>query len=82
MHPLIGQEIATLRTSEMQRRAEHSRAVKQAKAARRDARRNGAESTARFGGSILPWRAVARGRAVGKVPASQVRRDRPAGDRC
>jgi hypothetical protein len=82
MHPLMGQEIATLRTSEMQRRAEQSRLVKQAKAARRDARRDGAEGSARFGGSILPWRAVARGRAVGKVPASQVRRARPAADCC
>ena len=82
MHPLMGQEIASLRTSEMRRQAEHSRTVKQAKAARRNARGNGAESTARFGASILPWRAVARGRAVGKVQASQERRARPAADCC
>ena len=81
MHPLMGQEIASLRTSEMRRQAEQSRMVKQAKAARRNARRNGADSTARLG-SFLPWRAVARGRAVGKVPASQARRARPAADCC
>jgi hypothetical protein len=78
MHPLMGQEIASLRTSEMQRQAEQSRMVKQAKAARRNARRSGAESTAPLGRITLAWRAVARGRAVGKVQASQVRRAPPA----
>lgn len=80
MHPLMGEEIASLRTSDMRRQAEHSRIVKQAKAARRNARR-GPERTARFGG-ILPWRAVARGRAVGKVQAPQPPRVRPAADPC
>ncbi len=64
MQPMLSGEMGAARAAEMRERAAHSRMVKQAKAARRqeDAR------THRVVG-ILPWRSVARGRAVGKVRA-------------
>jgi hypothetical protein len=62
MQPMFSGEMGAARAAEMRGRAAHARMVKQAKAARKQEEIR----TPRVVG-ILPWRSVARGRALGKV---------------
>jgi hypothetical protein len=71
MGPMLSGEMGAARATRMQEQAAHSRMVKQAKAAKAARRQESARQleeirTPRVLG-ILPWRSVARGRAVGKV---------------
>ena len=67
MQPMLRSEVGAARAAQMREQAAHSRMVKAAKAAK-SARRQEEIRTPRVIG-ILPWRSVARGRAVGKVRA-------------
>lgn len=66
MGPMLSGEMGAARATRMQEQAAHSRMVKQAKAAAKAARKLEEIRTPRVVG-ILPWRSVARGRAVGKA---------------
>ena len=65
MQPMLSGEMGAARAAQMREAAAHSRTVKAAKAAKA-ARRQEEIRTPRLVG-ILPWRSVARGRALGKV---------------
>ena len=74
--PLVGREMAAMRSAELRRRAAEGRTIRAAEAAKRASERRVENRTPRASGILLPWRAVARGRAVGKV------RTRPAAGPC
>lgn len=75
--PILRSEMGAARATQLREQAEHGRMVKAAKAAKavKASRRQEEIRTPRLVG-ILPWRSVARGRAVGKV------RTRTAADPC
>ncbi len=74
MQPMLRNEIGAARATQLREQAERGRMVKAAKAAKASRRQEEIRTPRMVG--ILPWRSVARGRAVGKV------RTRTATDPC
>lgn len=75
MQPQLGRELMGAKVADAHRRAKQAAVVKQAVSARRVEPRRSISG-------IIPWRLVARGRAIGRAGAVGKARTRPATTEC